>query len=257
MVSVGVGRHLRYLSEPEFAVLQVVRWNTYYQIVNVIGAFTTKLSISLFILRIKSDRKLKAAVIIVMAFLAVSTLVTVITAGTQCIPLNKLWNPDMKGHCVSSNITHISSYVQSGFAIITDLFLTISPILILWNIRISMRKKLAIWGLMSLGLMATIANAMRNIYIPVLKASDLTCGSNILLPKFLGTGANIVLRWHYSYFDSCGLGIQSRSNSCLSSDFHATLQEVPYREPPKYTIRQVKEYSINHSRLGLSTPSQS
>ncbi|TEY29575.1 hypothetical protein BOTCAL_0938g00010 [Botryotinia calthae] len=59
------------------------------------------------------------------------------------------------------------SYVQSGFAIITDIFLTASPIAILWN-------KLAICGLMSLGLMATIANALRNAFIPSLEESDLS-----------------------------------------------------------------------------------
>lgn len=174
IVHLGTGRHLHYLHEPKVAEAQVVRWNTYYQVLNVIGAFTTKLSISLFLLRIKRDRVFKYVVIAVITSLGIVSVIAVASITTQCTPLEKLWNPSIKGHCISSNFFHVTTYVQSGFSIIADLFLTISPIVILWNVRISIRKKIAICGLMSLGLMATVANALRNAYIPTLSASDLT-----------------------------------------------------------------------------------
>lgn len=75
------------------------------------------------------------------------------------------------------------SYVQSAFAIIADIFLTLSPVAVLWNVKISLNKKLAICGLMSLGLIATVANAIRNVFIPSLTEDDLTCKSSSAQPR--------------------------------------------------------------------------
>ncbi|OTA98543.1 hypothetical protein M426DRAFT_45973, partial [Hypoxylon sp. CI-4A] len=174
MAAAGVGYHLSELSNPELAVAKVLEWNTVYQVLNVIGAFFTKLSIGIFLLRFKNSRRLRLAIWIFLTPLALTTLVVVFTVLLQCIPLSKFWTPSIDGHCISQNVPLTASYVQSAFAILTDLFLTVSPVVILWNIKINRRKKLGICGLMSLGLMATISNALRNVYIPNLIESDLT-----------------------------------------------------------------------------------
>ncbi|KAI1087009.1 hypothetical protein F5B19DRAFT_497805 [Rostrohypoxylon terebratum] len=174
MVEIGVGYHLSELANPEEAALTLLKWNSIYQVLNVVGAFFTKLSIGAFILRIKDTRNMKLAIWLFLTPLALTTLVVVFTVLLQCIPLEALWTPTIKGRCISPNVPLTVSYVQSAFAILTDLFLTISPIAILWNIKISINKKIGICALMSLGLMATIANALRNAYIPNLTESDFT-----------------------------------------------------------------------------------
>ena len=40
-----------------------------------------------------------------------------------------------------------------AFSIVTDLICTALPIFVLWKVQISTKKKLAIWALMSVGLM--------------------------------------------------------------------------------------------------------
>lgn len=175
MVSAGMGRHLEYLPNPTYSALQIAKWNAIYQILNVSGALLTKISIGLFLLRLKQTTKFKIAVWGVLAPLCITTLILCFVVGLQCIPLRALWTPTIKGHCISSETPLKVSYVQSGFAILADLFLTVSPIVILWKVQISLKKKVGICGLMSLGLMATIANALRNGYIPNLTASDETC----------------------------------------------------------------------------------
>ncbi|KAI0159976.1 hypothetical protein GGR52DRAFT_563791 [Hypoxylon sp. FL1284] len=174
MVATGAGHHLYELPEPEQAALTLLKWNSIYQVLNVIGAFGTKLSIGIFLLRLKNSRRFRWVIWMFLTPLAVTTLVVVFTVLLQCIPLQALWTPAVKGRCISQNVPLTASYVQSAFAIITDLFLTVSPMVILWNIKISRSKKVGICGLMSLGLMATIANALRNAYIPNLTESDFT-----------------------------------------------------------------------------------
>ncbi|XXG99322.1 hypothetical protein Hte_005659 [Hypoxylon texense] len=174
MVSVGVGYHLFELPDPEAAALQLLKWNSVYQVLNVVGAFFTKLSIGLFLLRLKNSRRFRLVIWLFLTPLAITTLVLVLTVLLQCIPLEALWTPSIHGRCIAQDVPLTVSYVQSAFAILTDLFLTGSPIVILWDIRISTRKKVGICGLMSLGLMATIANALRNAYIPNLTEADFT-----------------------------------------------------------------------------------
>lgn len=175
MVSAGMGRHLETLPDPTNSALQILKWNTIYQILNVSGALITKVSIGLFLLRLKDSRKLKLALGGVLVPLAIVTLVLCFIVGLQCIPLKALWTPTIKGKCMNQETPLKVSYVQSGFAIITDLFLSGSPIAILWKVQINLKKKVAICALMSLGLMATVANALRNVFIPNLTAKDETC----------------------------------------------------------------------------------
>jgi hypothetical protein len=175
MVSAGMGRHLEYLPDPTHSALQIAKWNAIYQILNISGALLTKVSIGLFLLRLKQSRKFAIAVWGVLTPLFITTLILCFVVGLQCIPLRALWTPTIKGHCISTETPLNVSYVQSAFAILADLFLTVSPIVILWKVQISLKKKIGICVLMSLGLMATIANALRNAFIPNLTASDETC----------------------------------------------------------------------------------
>jgi len=170
-----MGRHLSTLPSPEESALQILKWNTIYQPINVIGALSNKIAIGLFILRIHNSPKFKRAIWVVMTPLAITTVILTFVVLLQCIPLRALWHPSLNGHCISAQTPLNVSYVQSGFAIIADIFLTASPIAILWNIRISLKRKVAICGLMSIGLVATIANALRNVYIPDLTESDISC----------------------------------------------------------------------------------
>lgn len=177
MVAAGMGRHLEYLSDPTHSALQIAKWNAIYQILNITGALLTKISIGLFLLRLKQSRNFSIAVWGVLTPLFITTLILCFVVGLQCIPLRKLWTPTIEGHCISTETPLNVSYVQSAFAILADLFLTVSPIVILWKVQISLKKKIGICALMSLGLMATIANALRNAFIPNLTASDESCES--------------------------------------------------------------------------------
>jgi hypothetical protein len=175
MTKDGMGCHLSTLDDPVTSALHLVEWNSIYQVINVTGAFFTKLSIGIFLLRLQNNQKFRLTIWIFLLPLAITTLAVVLVVLLQCIPLEALWNPSVNGHCISPEIPLDVSYAQSAFAILSDLFLTLSPVAILWKIKISLGRKIAICSLMSLGLMATIANALRNAFIPNLSESDITC----------------------------------------------------------------------------------
>lgn len=66
-------------------------------------------------------------------------------------------------------------YLQSGLTIFLDLFLSLSPIVVLWNTKLSCSQKVRVCGLIALGLISTVANALRNKYSYVLGTFDQGC----------------------------------------------------------------------------------
>ena len=176
-VANGLGQHFTNLLHPESSELKILEYNTFFQMDNVLCTLLTKISISIYILRIKNSRLLRLLLWILMTLMSLATLTVIVVLSVSCVPLEALWTPSLRPHakCLALKTEYNVAYVQSGFTIITDLFLTISPIVVLWNVRIKTGKKIRICILMSLGLIATISNALRNAFQPGLTSKDPTC----------------------------------------------------------------------------------
>lgn len=174
-IQLGIGRHLAHLSDPEERTRGILKYDTFFQLSDVICTLVTKISISIYILRIKNDRVLRYALWVLMILMTLASITCIVGVSVACIPLDALWDPKQNGICFPLQRIYNVAYIQSAFTIITDLALSLSPIYILWNVRIKKGKKVLICFLMSLGLIATISNALRNVYQGELTANDFTC----------------------------------------------------------------------------------
>jgi len=168
----GVGQHAIYLSNPEQRTLDIVKWSIFIQISITLCTLVTKISICIMILRIQNTKPLRVILWTMMSLTTAVTITLAILQLVHCIPLKALWTPSIHGRCIPSAQVYNFAYVQSGFNIVADLCLSVSPIVILWNVKISRKKKTLICGLMSLGLTATICSALRNPFTPELLASQ-------------------------------------------------------------------------------------
>ena len=170
----GLGRHAVYLENPKQQILQIIKYNVFFQTLVVICTLLTKISISILILRIKNTKRLRWILWTMMIFMTVVTISLVAVELSSCIPLRKVRNPEINGICIHPSSVYGVAYTQSAFNVVSDMCLTISPIVILWNVSISKKKKILICLLMSLGLTATISTILRNVFTPNLKSSDFT-----------------------------------------------------------------------------------
>ena len=68
-----------------------------------------------------------------------------------CTPREKIWNPLMKGgHCFDGS----ASYKASGvFNVLSDFAILIVPMPTLWNLQMSLKKKLLTMGVFATGLL--------------------------------------------------------------------------------------------------------
>ena len=143
--------------------------------INVICSLVTKYSISLYILRIQNSRAVRWILAWLMLFMTLATIGVVVILAVSCIPLERLWNKGVPGICLPQTSVYSVSYVHSGFTIVIDLCLTSAPVIILWHVRITRGRKTLICGLMSLGLVATVSNGLRNCFQSGLTAPDMPC----------------------------------------------------------------------------------
>jgi hypothetical protein len=112
MVSHGGGRHQYYLNEVQ--ALKVLHYNTLFVIMNIPCVCMVKVAILLFTYRIQNTRWI-AHFIHALLFLTV-----IVGTGTfllmvfQCRPLNAVWNPTVKGKCISGEAYGNVSTAQGG-----------------------------------------------------------------------------------------------------------------------------------------------
>lgn len=136
----------------------------------------------------------------------------------ECNPVEKYWIPSMPGECWNTKVRIYSIYVQVAYSVITDLICTLLPIVVLWNVKIDQQLKIAVCGLMSLGLIATACAIVRASSLGI-KTVDLSWDYSIAAiwantELHLGIIATYLplSRMIYSYFVSQAKSLASSSH---------------------------------------------
>ena len=83
-------------------------------------------------------------------------IVTSIVAFAQCSPPSALWdltNPTAMEQCWPSNVTESINLLQGSWGAFQDFFLAFFPLLIIWNLQLSLEKKISICALLGLGVL--------------------------------------------------------------------------------------------------------
>ncbi|KAI0529830.1 hypothetical protein GGR58DRAFT_525848 [Xylaria digitata] len=101
-----------------------------------VGSALSKVSIYLLVRRlVAKDRFWRIAIAVQIALLLLVNLAYVFTTLLQCRPLEKLWKPDIPGDCWSLGIQQNIGYSQGAFDVLTQLFITLFPIMILQDLE--------------------------------------------------------------------------------------------------------------------------
>jgi hypothetical protein len=148
-----------------------------FTIVFVIGSYFNKISIGLFLRRLKFNSRWFIIPMWILMFLLGAINIAALAIN--------VFNCD--DHIINGSGGHVKVlcptdadatpvvYTQSGLTIVLDLFLSISPIPVLWHTQLTCQQKIRVWGLIALGLISTVANALRNKYSYVLATYDQAC----------------------------------------------------------------------------------
>ncbi|KAL8640854.1 MAG: hypothetical protein Q9228_002274 [Teloschistes exilis] len=146
----GAGRHAFYLSERQQQ--RSLMWNYVTQYLIFLIICVTKVGICLFILRIKNTGWLRWCLYALMTGLVLTTIPCIIILSAQCRPLRALWMPGA-GTCWSRDVYNDAIWAQVAYSIFSDLICSLLPVVVLWNVNVSKSLKVAVCGLMSVGLL--------------------------------------------------------------------------------------------------------
>lgn len=178
---IGGCRHLYYLEMDPAQAIRASRINWITQPVAIYALATGKVSVAFLILRIMGKSRWRRAFLIYGAMIAsfIFCTIAVILTFAQCRPVTALWNPELvlmeKATCwPPQRQSDFSLFVGSWLAFI-DLALALLPITIMWNLRISTKRKIGICAVLGLGIFACICACIKTSKLPELNArADIT-----------------------------------------------------------------------------------
>lgn len=131
-----------------------------------------KTSILLVPLRFKDGKWLRVFLYFVMGGVWITHLGAVITLIAQCTPVRAFWTKE--GICLAPEVKLYLIKAAVVYCVLTDIICSFLPLLAIRKIKLSMRKRLLVWCLMSIGLIATSFGICRIIVISCERTGDRT-----------------------------------------------------------------------------------
>lgn len=171
-ISYGLGQH-----RIDLSVEQYRNFLKYYYLDTAqffIALATCKISICLFLLRLSHFNKLKRILYGLIAFLVITHLAFFFLNVFQCSPVDKVWNLDDPGRCFSEQMVMNILIAQCVFSFTTDFICAAFPIVLLRNLNIKKKSKIALCCLMGLGIITGGIAIARTATAWQIKAEDLS-----------------------------------------------------------------------------------
>ena len=171
-VSYGLGQH-----RADLSIEQYRNFLKYYYLDTAqffIALATCKISICLFLLRLSQFNKLRRSLYGLIAFLIITHLALFFLEVFQCLPVDKVWNLDVAGKCMSEQTIMNILIAQCVISFLTDFICAAFPIVLLRNLHIKRQSKIALCCLMGLGIITGGIAIARTATAWQVKSEDLS-----------------------------------------------------------------------------------
>ncbi|PNY24503.1 Uncharacterized protein TCAP_05561 [Tolypocladium capitatum] len=156
MYSTGMGIHADKL-DPEDIVM-MAKWLVVAEILYAWNLGWTKLSLLLMYYRIFHFPYFKKMMWVVGAFVWAWVICITFLFIFICVPVQKLWYPQLPGHCIHQVGTWISN---AAATILTDLVILLMPIPEIWKLKSRKAEKVGLTLAFGLGFFVVFASAYR------------------------------------------------------------------------------------------------
>ncbi|RAK83597.1 hypothetical protein BO79DRAFT_241027 [Aspergillus costaricaensis CBS 115574] len=246
----GVGKHYSDVPIEDRVPMFKCIWAT--RLLYVLGLCFIKLSLLWFYLRLETRRFMLWLVYSVIFIVLGVSISSFFVDTISCIPPSKFWNSAKSGHCMSTASQQKFYEVNGILVIVMDILIWAVPIPMLWRVRISLRKKIAVLGVFSVGLLSIAAACVRYHTVLqlannpdetyVLAASLNWCGIEAYVAIFCGSTPALYV-FVKRYLPRM-LGPSYAHNPTYSGQSNAKRFSAPFRA--------VSRQRMSESRLGES-----
>lgn len=142
----GAGYHAKDLSQK--SVENITMWLLITEIIYVWNLCWTKLSLLFMYYRIFHFPYFKRLVICAGTFVVLWAFTVSFLFTFICVPVQKLWKPDLEGHCVSELGVWLAN---ASSTIFSDIMILCLPIPQIWKLNLKKSEKIGLTFLFSLG----------------------------------------------------------------------------------------------------------
>ncbi|TWU77311.1 hypothetical protein ED733_004934 [Metarhizium rileyi] len=152
----GVGYHADAVGA--LAVADISKWLLVTEVVYVWNLCWTKLSLLCMYYRIFRLPRFKRHVLCAGAFVVTWAACVSLLFTFICVPVEKLWRPDVEGRCVSELGVWLAN---AGSTILSDMVILLLPMPQVWKLQLRTLEKLGLTLVFGLGFFAVFASSFR------------------------------------------------------------------------------------------------
>ncbi|KAF2185967.1 hypothetical protein K469DRAFT_152238 [Zopfia rhizophila CBS 207.26] len=135
-----------------------------------LAVLCAKLSIFLFYLRLSPDKHFKMIVHGLLGICIAYCLIGAFAFLFFCQPIAKYWDPSITyGSCTKNTKVWLSTAIINA---VTDAFMVLLPIWMLWHIRIPRRQKIGLIAIFMTGVFVTVTSFIRLHFIITLRPNE-------------------------------------------------------------------------------------
>ncbi|KAF2729275.1 hypothetical protein EJ04DRAFT_580751 [Polyplosphaeria fusca] len=166
----GLGRHIIAVKSQEDLEL-ILKGEFVFTQINTWSVCFVKLTILAFYYQVFPIPNFQRVVIGTFAFVTAWSFGCWGVTTFGCTPISKWWVPEGPGSCINLIPFGIMANLLN---ILTDLFIFVIPLPMLWKLRVSLAKRLALCGIFSLGFATCVVTILRTVRIFRIQSADFT-----------------------------------------------------------------------------------
>ncbi|KAJ4403408.1 hypothetical protein N0V82_010659 [Gnomoniopsis sp. IMI 355080] len=165
----GLGRHIEYVPAENIKPCFMFLWIA--EPTNLFALYAVRVSITLFFLRlIPAHKKLYRRIIwSIIWSLTISDTYVSINYFIQCRPIQKVWDTEIAGECLSDAAYQAAPWFYQAVSILTDIALMSIPIMMFRTLKVPTKTKIGIILLCCLGVLLEICIGMICGSLPCIK----------------------------------------------------------------------------------------
>lgn len=156
MVNYGMGLHADLV--PTNHLIMIAKYLVVAEVLYVWNLVWTKLSLLYLYYRIFDLRSVKLAAYVISAFVIAWVITITFVFIFICVPVEKLWYPQLPGHCINQVGTWASNAAST---ILTDLAILALPLPQVWKLQLSKFQKVTLTIAFGLGFFVVFASIYR------------------------------------------------------------------------------------------------
>ncbi|GFP60294.1 hypothetical protein ACSS6W_000105 [Trichoderma asperelloides] len=169
-VHYGTGRHYWDLAEHD--IQEALMYWYFCYIWYCVTMVLTKISIGYFLLRITVERIHNWIILVVMSLSVITGICFLFITTFQCHPISFFWNKNQDGSCINIDVIIAFTYLYSAFSVICDFTFALLPIVLIMQLQMNSKTKIALIPVMLMACVASVAVVVRFPYVKDFKTVD-------------------------------------------------------------------------------------